>query len=528
MGKRLPKNWVETDLDTVLSRITNGSGLKQSEAPFEGSYPISRIETIWDESIDLNRVKYVKPSKEDIEKYGLTKGDVLFSHINSDKHLGKTAVFDLDEIVIHGINLLLLRVVPQFNGYLLNYLLRHYRFSGKFIEVAQRSVNQSSINQKKLKGFKINLPPLAEQQRIVDKLNTLFAHLEKIKIRLDKVPQLLKNFRQAILNQAVTGKITEDWKKGKNLKDWNKVLLKKYAIKIGSGSTPDGGSENYQSDGIPLVRSMNIHFNGIRLKGLAFINEEQAEKLKNVIIEKGDVLLNITGASIGRVCLADEHVVGARVNQHVCIIRPSNKLKSNFLNIYLGSSIIQDYINKENYGVTRQALTKTQIENFEIPLPEIIEQEEIVKLVENLFNKIDVIKNKYDVLNQQLENLPQAILAKAFNGELVEQLPTDGNAKDLLEEIKNLKKEVPLNSKREIIRKTKVGSTKKSPVATNSVYPLHSILTSYNKGITEEKLYSLSGMTQHYFLTQLDKEIEGGMIEMTGDDNGLLKCKSKK
>ena len=127
--ENLPKNWVETDLDTVILRMTNGSGLKQEDVHFQGSLPISRIETIWNETIDLDRVKYVAASEDDIKKYGLEKGDVLFSHINSDKHLGKTAVFNLDKTIIHGINLLLLRARPQFNGDLLNYILRHYRFS---------------------------------------------------------------------------------------------------------------------------------------------------------------------------------------------------------------------------------------------------------------------------------------------------------------------------------------------------------------------------------------------------------------
>jgi type I restriction enzyme S subunit len=112
MENKLPKNWIQTDLDTVVLRMTNGSSLKQHEVEFEGSFPISRIETIWNETIDLERVKYVEASESDIEKYGLQKGDVLFSHINSDKHLGKTAVFNLDKTIIHGINLLLLRAMP--------------------------------------------------------------------------------------------------------------------------------------------------------------------------------------------------------------------------------------------------------------------------------------------------------------------------------------------------------------------------------------------------------------------------------
>jgi type I restriction enzyme S subunit len=437
--EKLPNNWIKTDLDTVILRMTNGSGLRQKEMPFDGSLPISRIETIWNETIDLDRVKYVSASDDDIKKYSLQKGDVLFSHINSDKHLGKTAVFNLDKTVIHGINLLLLRAIPQFNGDLLNYILRHYRFSGKFIEVAQRSVNQSSINQKKLKSFTVPLPPLAEQQRIVAKLDGLFGHLDSLKQRLELIPTLLKQFRQSVLTQAVTGKLTEEWREGKDLGEWENVILKDITIKIGSGSTPRGGSESYKNEGIPLVRSMNIRFNGIKLKGLAFIDEKQAERLKNVIIQENDILLNITGASIGRVCLAEKSIVGGRVNQHVTIIRLNEDDSPEYINMYLSSSLIQNYIFIENYGVTRQALTKTQTQNLKINLPPKEEQTEIVHRVENLFSKADIIEAAYDKLKQQIDSLPQAILAKAFKGELVEQLPTDGDAKDLLKEIAALR-----------------------------------------------------------------------------------------
>tara|TARA_B110001450_G_scaffold119916_1_gene112996 strand:+ start:309 stop:1676 length:1368 start_codon:yes stop_codon:yes gene_type:complete len=437
--ENLPKNWVETDLDTVILRMTNGSGLKQEDVHFQGSLPISRIETIWNETIDLDRVKYVAASEDDIKKYGLEKGDVLFSHINSDKHLGKTAVFNLDKTIIHGINLLLLRARPQFNGDLLNYILRHYRFSGKFIEVAQRSVNQSSINQKKLKSFAVPLPPLAEQQRIVAKLDELFSHLDTLKTRLNSIPQILKKFKQALLTQAVTGKLTEEWREGKDLGEWENVILKDITIKIGSGSTPRGGSESYKNEGIPLVRSMNIRFNGIKLKGLAFIDEKQAERLKNVTIQENDILLNITGASIGRVCLAEKSIVGGRVNQHVTIIRLNEDNYSEYINMYLASSLIQNYIFIENYGVTRQALTKTQTQNLKINLPPKKEQTEIVRRVEALFVKADAIETAYQNLKQQIDSLPQAILAKAFKGELVAQLPTDGDAKDLLKEIAALR-----------------------------------------------------------------------------------------
>lgn len=287
------------------------------------------------------------------------------------------------------------------------------------------------------------LPPLPEQERIVAKLDKLFTQHEKIKKALDRIPELLKAFRQQVLTQAVTGKLTEQWREGKELEEWKKTFIKDIATKLGSGSTPRGGSETYLPEGIPLVRSMNIVFGGIKSDGLAFINEIQATALKNVEIQFEDVLLNITGASIGRLCLANETVTGGRVNQHVFIIRPKREIVlPQYLESYLRSDLVQRFIDEIKYGAGMEAISKTQIENLQINIPHLQEQHEIVGRVESLFAKADAIEARYQKLKEKVDSLPQAILHKAFKGEIIPQLPTDGDAKELLKEILALKKEV--------------------------------------------------------------------------------------
>lgn len=259
-----------------------------------------------------------------------------------------------------------------------------------------KGVAQKNINQAILKDTIIPLPPLSEQNRIVEKLDRLFGQLELIKISMEKIPVLLKNFRQQILTQAVTGKLTEGWREGKVLEEWKIDVIKNIATKMGSGSTPRGGSDSYISEGIPLVRSMNVVFGGIKLNGLAFINEDQAKALKNVEIFFEDILLNITGASIGRLCLADKNVTGGRINQHVFIIRSKREMVlPKYLEAYLSSNLIQKIIDEIKYGAGMEAISKTQIENMQINLPPLEEQQEIVSRVESLFAKADAIEEKY-------------------------------------------------------------------------------------------------------------------------------------
>jgi len=105
--------------------------------------------------------------------------------------------------------------------------------------------------------------------------------------------------------------------------DWPIVRLGDYCSKIGSGATPRGGASVYLDEGeICLIRSQNIYNDGFKTNGLVYITKESANKLKNVIVEDNDILLNITGDSVARVCLVEECYLPARVNQHVAIIRP--------------------------------------------------------------------------------------------------------------------------------------------------------------------------------------------------------------
>ena len=190
-------------------------------------------------------------------------------------------------------------------------------------------------------------------------VRTLLDNFDLIADAPGGVPKL----RDLILHFAFTGQLLS------KTTTWQTKPLKSVATKIGSGSTPDGGRTSYVAEGIPLIRSMNVHFRGFVDDGLVYLTDEQADGLANVIVQPDDVLLNITGASIGRVTTAPRHMSGARVNQHVTIIRPTPELDPFYLAKFLASPAVQYMINDIQVGATRQALTKAKIEQFEIPLP---------------------------------------------------------------------------------------------------------------------------------------------------------------
>ncbi|MEP9350009.1 restriction endonuclease subunit S [Xanthobacter sp. KR7-225] len=204
-------------------------------------------------------------------------------------------------------------------------------------------------------------------------------------------------------------------------KGWIEAMLGQVTTKIGSGATPTGGEQSYRASGIPLVRSLNVHFDGVRSEGLAFLDERQAARLDNVIVETEDVLLNITGASIGRVAVAPKAYAGARVNQHVSIVRLAQGVLPQYVRGFLASPVAQEFIRRENYGATRQALTKSMIENFAFPLPPLAEQKRIVAKLDALNAKSARARTELARIETLVSRYKQAVLSKAFSGDLTRE-----------------------------------------------------------------------------------------------------------
>ncbi|MGL1065680.1 restriction endonuclease subunit S [Vibrio vulnificus] len=194
--------------------------------------------------------------------------------------------------------------------------------------------------------------------------------------------------------------------------EWHK--LKDLTTKIGSGATPKGGEKAYKSSGISLIRSLNVHDCFFKEEKLAFIDDEQANGLKNVVVESGDVLLNITGASIARCCIVPNEFLPARVNQHVAIIRPTEYVDSKFLNYLIVNPKFKAQLLWQGAGgATRQALTKAMVEELNIPLPSLPEQKRIVEKLDALLSRIDTaIEHLQENLDTSKSLLASALFEK--------------------------------------------------------------------------------------------------------------------
>lgn len=180
------------------------------------------------------------------------------------------------------------------------------------------------------------------------------------------------------------------------------ITLGDVCSKIGSGATPRGGKSVYIDEGISLIRSQNVINLYFSYDGLAHITDEAGRKLKGVTVEKDDVLLNITGDSVARCCLVANDVLPARVNQHVCIIRPDKKiLNPVFLMYYLNTSHIQQYLLllAMGKGASRNAITKEMVEKFTLEKIPIERQNRIAEILSQYDKTIALNKKKIDILD---------------------------------------------------------------------------------------------------------------------------------
>ena len=233
-----------------------------------------------------------------------------------------------------------------------------------------------AISSKVINNTIIQFPPKSTQLSIVSELDKLNELIRIKKEQLKDYDTLAQSIFYEMFGDPVV-----------NEKGWEVKKLGKLCSKIGSGATPRGGNESYKDEGISLIRSLNVYNNEFRRKDLAYIDDEQAAALSNVTLLENDVLLNITGASVARCCIVPSDLLPARVNQHVCIIRPlDNVLVPIFLNKVLTNISYQIRLLAlaRSKGATREALPKSVVDSLLVPLPPLPLQQSFAQKIEQI------------------------------------------------------------------------------------------------------------------------------------------------
>ena len=261
------------------------------------------------------------------------------------------------------------------NGKFIAYYLRSNTFFTQKLKYA-RGFKVMEIKTKDLAKLVLPIPPKPTQLSIVSELDKINKLIQIKKEQLKDYDALAQSIFYEMFGDPV-----------ENEKGWEVKKLGELCSKIGSGATPRGGNESYKDEGISLIRSLNVYNNEFRRKDLAYIDDEQAAALSNVTILEDDVLLNITGASVARCCIVPSDLLPARVNQHVCIIRPlDNVLVPIFLNKVLTNISYQIRLLAlaRSKGATREALPKSVVDSLLVPLPPLSFQHSFAQKIEQI------------------------------------------------------------------------------------------------------------------------------------------------
>jgi type I restriction enzyme S subunit len=394
----IPADWETIPLGRLTASVEYGSSAKSNPT---GRTPVLRMGNLQGGQIDWANLVYTDDATE-ITKYTLHPGDVLFNRTNTIELVGKAALFKGERDAIFAGYLIRIKVDRKLlDSRFLNYVLNtefSKRYSAKVLSVA---VGQANINGQKLRTYPVPVPPTkAEQEAIADALgdaDALIGALEQLiakksEIKSGAMQELLTGKRR--LSGFTSSKAVKHTEIGSIPEDWNLTTIGDFATKVGSGITPRGGNRNYKEYGIPFIRSQNVGWGTLMLDDLVYIDHQTHSTFEATEIRVGDVLLNITGASIGRSAVAGALLEGGNVNQHVCIIRMDLKRQcSRFISLVLLSALGQIQIDSFQAGGNREGLNFGQIRSIKIPLPPSKdEQEAIVTIISDLDAEISAVE----------------------------------------------------------------------------------------------------------------------------------------
>jgi len=357
--------------------------------------------------LDADSTPMISADKSDIERFAIKKDDFLFARTGG---AGRFCLIEEDLNGIFASYLIRFRFNNQNDSNFLRYFFMSDSFQKELKSKIHGGVNQN-VHAENIKDCTVPEIELPQQKQIVTILDKAFAAIDTAKANAEQNLQNAKELFESYLQNVFENKGD----------DWEEKTLGQVTSKIGSGATPRGGKASYKEEGISLIRSMNVHDFYFKKKNLAFIDDEQAKALSNVTLQEKDVLLNITGASIARCCMIPKEYIPARVNQHVSIIRAKKEIINPvFLASLLTSKYFKDQILEiGEQGATRQAITKVQLENFNISYPkEIEEQEKVIKNINSIKAETKKLEAIYTQKLADLDELRKSVLQKAFKGEL--------------------------------------------------------------------------------------------------------------
>lgn len=381
--------------------------------------------------IQEEHLKYVHPEqwdKWDEQRY-IREGDILWNSTGTGT-IGRACHIDqtqLSKAKVVDSHITIVRTNKLVESRFAFYWIMHPEIQGNINGLYSGSTNQVELSKKIVESTRFPLAPLAEQTCIVKKLDEVLAKVEATQARLARIPDIIKQFRQSVLAAAVSGKLTEEWRKpcpyqsiNKDLTApscWSKCYLGEIVNYVTSGSR--GWAKYYSTNGSLFIRSQDISADKLIIEDAAFVDLPAKAEGTRTKVESFDLLVTITGANVTKCALVEVDLDDAYVSQHVALIRLADSSNAKFLDLVLKApNAGRKQLTSMAYGGGKPGLNLQNIKDVTFALPSQEEQTEIVRRVEQLFAYADTIEQQAKAAKERVDNLTQAILAKAFRGEL--------------------------------------------------------------------------------------------------------------
>jgi len=459
---------------------------------------------------DLENLCTIETGKKDVNE-GNPNGKYPFFTCAQEVHKIDNYVFDGKALLIAGNGFFNVKHYEgKFDAYQRTYVLQNFKINDRYlywyiqfrIEIITKDNRGSTIKYIRLgdlANHQVFIPPLNEQKRIVAKLDAIMPRIEAVKKRMNKMPTILKRFRQSVLTAAVTGRLTEQWRKAhpevesaevllekvfkekinlhkqkkiakpKQTKpiteediaypvplNWKWCRLSEIALKMSTG--PFGTmlhKADYIENGIPVINPTNIKHDKLIASDKMMISKAKYTELSRYSLKEGNIVLARRG-DLGKCGIVTKNEVDWLCGTGSFFLEIATD--PTYFRFFYVSDYCQAPLNADSIGSTMLNLNQTVLSNVPFPLPPLEEQKEIVRQVDKLFALADKVEGHYQNAKAKIDKLSQSVLAKAFRGELVPQDPSDEPAEKLLERIleEKAKMEAELKGARKKVKKRTV------------------------------------------------------------------------
>jgi type I restriction enzyme S subunit len=427
----IPKHWKELKINELTKVVGGGTPSTANAKYFDGDIP-------WISPVDLSgyKEKYISKGRRNISEFGLKNSSakllptntILFS---SRAPIGYVAIAKNELCTNQGFK----NLIPN-EFYDPSYAYYYLKKIKDLIESLASGTTFKEISGSKMGEIPFLLAPLNEQKRIANRLDALFIHWNNINTRLNNIPTLLKQFKENVLNQAVTGKLTMNWRLNKNLSldSWREIKLSTVADIV--DPHPSHRTPPELQGGIPYIGIGDIG----RDRTINFIAAKKVDPqilidhLARYKLKPGDFIFGKIG-TIGKPVIIPS-IQNYVLSANVILIQPINDvIESKYLFYYLDSSLLSVKVRADTKSTSQPAYGIKKMRELLVPAPLKEEQKEIVKRVDELLAVADKIEESYKVIKTRIEQLPKSMLDKAFSGTLIDQSENDESASILLKRI---------------------------------------------------------------------------------------------